>query len=79
MSMSAVASPEKVAESMVTVNGGFQPAPIRLGNVVTAWTTTVSTTTTMESTTSSTTSTTTTTFTGGKISYNFYLRRCRQV
>ena len=46
MSMSAVASPEKVAESMVTVNGGFQPAPIRLGNIVTTGTTTTTSITT---------------------------------
>ena len=44
MSMSSVASPEMVAEAMVTVNGGFQPAPIILGNIVTAGTTTVTTT-----------------------------------
>ena len=59
MSMSSVASPEMVAEAMVTVNGGFQPAPMILGKIVTAGTTTVSTTSTTLSTRSTSRSTTT--------------------
>ena len=59
MSMSSVASPEMVAEAMVTVNGGFQPAPIVLGNIVTAGTTTVTTTSKTSSNILTTRSTTT--------------------